>query len=349
MGKIFNNIRSDIARERFKFIFYEVFIIFIFIFLISLIEWVILPLLVTKSSYIFSLLFYLIRSIVILSIIVLVLFVKSKIKKQNLESKEINLYKAQLKLYEISRKNFKYQLLYGLLLLFLILIPLDFIIIITFPNIINYKTISMIISIQNSYLSINNLSLFILISSIVQFSIVFSEETVFRGLITKRGSEKFNKMSAVTISALYYAFYEMFIIQISGDYYSMVIWFIRSLIIGLVFSLTLLRKKWLFPFIFAGTINNIMFNIIIWNSLKGFNIFFPILVIYCPLMLISLVFLITQLSRIKESLQIGRDLLRSYYRRDPLLKERSGDRIFRIIFDFLFGFLLFIIGVLISA
>jgi membrane protease YdiL (CAAX protease family) len=349
MGKIFNETRHEIVKKRFRFIFYEVLTIFFFIFLLLILEWAILPLLIPQSSVFFSMVFYLIRAVVIFGMILLILYIKSKINNRKVKSKEINLHQDQLRLYIITRKNYKYQLLYGLFLLFLVLIPLDFTLYSVVPNLLNFKTISMITYFQNSYLLIANFLPFLMISVIIQFCNVFSEETVFRGLIVKRGSDNFNKKSAIMISTFYFAFNQLFINPLSVDYFSIVIWFIRSLIVGLIFSLTFLRKKWLFPLIFSATINDILSTIIIWNYLIGTNFHFLMVIIYCPLLIVSLILLVIQRSRIKESLQIGRDLIRSYYQIDIPSKEESGDRIFRIIFDIFVGFLLFIIGLLIRV
>jgi hypothetical protein len=68
------------------------------------------------------------------------------------------------------------------------------------------------------------------------------------------------------------------------------------------------------------------------------------LYVYLPLLIISVILFIWQFSRIKESLSIGYKEFKTYFARDKILKEKSSDVIIRIIFDFLFGLLIFLIG-----
>jgi hypothetical protein len=345
MGKILNYNRRKIAKERFRFFSHEIAIIFLLIFGLSILEWILLPLIIPQSTALFGLLFYLIRSLILIAGIVIVFYISFKVvnKDSPQTNKEISPHIGLLRLYKISQKNYKYQFLYGFLLLFLILIPLESIFL---PMTLDYRARSL--NIQNSYLLIDNVILFIIFTLIIQFSIAFSEVTIFYGFITKRGSEHFDIISAVLISTFYFAFTEFFLNPLTFVYPISfgIIWFFKSFIIGLVFSLTTIRRKWLFPLIFARTFDYVLSSIIIWNYIGGNNI---MIFVYSPLLVVSLTLLILQRSRIKESLQIGIDLIRPYYKKDSKMDESKGDKVFRILFDMFFALLLFIFGMLVNV
>ncbi|MCK4384197.1 MAG: CPBP family intramembrane metalloprotease, partial [Candidatus Lokiarchaeota archaeon] len=345
--------RREMATKRFKFLFYEVVPIFLLLFTILSLEWVLLQLIVNPASALFGMLFYLIRALAIFLGIILFLFISNRyrLKKIQHANKELALHKGFLKLYKMTKKNYFYQFLYSLLLFFLILTPLEFLISFTLPQTVSYRAVSLVFKYENSYLLLDNFLLFLFSSCVIQFSISFSEETVFRGLITKRGSEHFNKISAVMISTISFMFFEVLLFPLffTDSYYFRVIWFIKSFIIGLVLSLTMIRRKWLFPSIFAKTINSVISIVIIWEFLQGGNIIQSLIFIYSPLLIISLILLLLQRSRVKESLQIGMKMMKAYFRNDIKAKESSADKTFRILFDIFVAFLLFLIALLITV
>jgi membrane protease YdiL (CAAX protease family) len=344
MGRLISQNRREIASKRFKFVFYEILPIFGIIFVLLILEWMLLTPIVEFSPVLFEFLFYYFRAIAIFLVITLFYFIYNRYKTS--PSKDLALHIGYLKLYNITKSNYLYQMLYCVLLVFLILIPLDFLISITFPEYIPLRAFTLGLQAENTYLQLDNFSLFLFSSIIIQLSISFSEETVFRGLIAKRGSEHFNKVSAVIIATFYFTFAEVFL---SLSYYYGVISFVKSFIIGLVLSLTVLRRKWLLPLIIAKTIDSIISNIFIWEFLRGGDITQPLIFIYSPLLIISLILLVLQRSRVKESLQIGKTMITSYLKNDKKLRETSGDKVFRILFDIFLAFILFLFGILISV
>jgi len=352
MGRIISINRRKIASKRSKFLFYEIVPIFSIIFIILILEWILLPLIVNQTTALYGMLFYVIRALVIFLVIILFLFILNKIITKNSQQveKELTLHLGYLKLYSMTRKNYTYQLLYGFLLFFLILIPLEFLISISLPNIIPSRALSLVIKKENAFLLLDNFAQFLFFSIVIQFSISFSEETIFRGLITKRGSEHFSKISAVMISTFFFAFMEFFLnpLVITISYYG-IIWFIKSFVIGLILSMTIIRRKWLLPLIIAKTFDSIISSVIFWEFLRGGNFTQLLIFIYCPLLIISLIILILQRSRVKESLQIGKSMIKSYLKNDEKLEVSSGDKVFRILFDIFFAFLLYLFGLLISV
>lgn len=353
MGRLISYNRRELASKRLRFLFYEIVPIFLLIFVFLIIEWMLLPLLVIRTSALFGLLFYLIRALVIFFVIILFLFISNRFRAKNSQSakKELAPHSGFLKLYTMTRKNYFYQLLYSVLILLLILIPLDFLISIALPESIFYRVSSLVFETGNSFLFLNDITLFFLYSIIIQLSISFSKETIFRGLIVKRGSEHFNKISAVVISTFYFTFAELFLnpVYLTVSYYFGIIWFIKSFIVGLVLSLTIIRRKWLFPLIIAKAIETFLSSLIIWDFLRDGNAIQLSILIYFPLLFVGLILLILQRSRVKESLQIGIEMLKSYFKKDLKLKESSGDKNFRVLFDIFIAFLLFLFGILISV
>ncbi|MHA1467316.1 MAG: CPBP family intramembrane glutamic endopeptidase [Promethearchaeota archaeon] len=351
MGRILSNNRRRLASNRFRFL-YEVIPIFGLIFIFLIVEWILLPLIVDQTTALFGMFFYLFRALVIALVILLILYISNKKTTSSSKqvAKEFGLHIAYLKLYSMTKKNYKYQLLYGFLLFFLILIPIEFLILIALPNTVPLIAVLAVFRRENTFLLIDNFALFLLISVVIQFSISFSEETVFRGLITKRGSEHFGKMSAVMISTFYFAFIEVFLNPVMTiNFYFGIIWFIKSFIVGLVLSMTIIRKKWLFPLIIAKTFDSIISSVIFWDFLRGGNFTQLFTFIYSPLLIISLITLIVQRSRVKESLQIGKNMIKSHFKNDEKLDETSSDKVFRILFDIFFALLLFLFGILISV
>ena len=126
----------------------------------------------------------------------------------------------------------------------------------------------------------------------------------------------FYRISAVFISAYFYGFLSLnFYINslyIRFNPWFPVIWFFPMLFIGLVLSLLTLRRKWLFPSIFSHSISNIIVVSIIWLFSKGWGYNELLLLIYVPLISISLILFILQYNRIKESVSIGLNMLKQY-------------------------------------
>lgn len=348
MVKIFNENRKNISKNRLRFVFYEITIIYLIIFGLLIVQWILLPIFIPRSSDVFSLLFYLTRSIIVFSGIILVLYLSPKVFKSTPKLKEFSIHKGQMKMYVVSKENFKYQLLYGILFLFLIFIPLQFLNFIPFT--IENQAVSSL-NAQQSYLHLDNFLLFITLSIIIQAIIAFTDVSIYFGLITKRGSEYYNKISAAFISTLYFVLSNFLLnpYAVQNPYNFGIIVFLKSFLIGLAFSFTLIRKKWLFPLIFAFSIDNVLSNIIIWFFLNGANYYLIMILFYFPLITIAIVLLVLQKSRILDSLLIGSNLIKSYFREEEKKSGTIGDKIFQVLCDLLVAILLFLIGIIISV
>ncbi|MHA1234532.1 MAG: CPBP family intramembrane glutamic endopeptidase [Promethearchaeota archaeon] len=355
MGRYESPLKT-ILRQRFYFLF-EVLIIFLGIFIFMLIPTFLLPFLIDSNSVIFEPLFYLVKAIMIVIAIPLFLyisyFIMEKQRKILILDEDINPSRNFLNLFKITRKNFKFQLLFGILLLFLIFIPLDFFTYLLIPDMLDFVSTALQPageSSLNTYFTENYL-IFFLSVILIPLCVAIYEESLTRGFLTNRGSEYFNKMSAVIVTSFFFGLGHFSYIftapSIGFPILFPIIWFLQTFLVGIVLSMVVLRRHWIFPVIFAHTVNNIISSHSIWNYLKGNDFSIMTFYLYIPLLIIGIILLIWQFSRIKESLTIGWKEFKSYFTRDETIGEGSLETVVRIIMDFLFGLIIFLIGVII--
>ncbi|MFX0134259.1 MAG: CPBP family intramembrane glutamic endopeptidase [Candidatus Hodarchaeota archaeon] len=347
------NGKKQIARKRMRFFYQEVVWGFILVFLFLLIPVYVLPLIVDVNNPLYSIIFYSLRAIFVFIGIPLIFPLSNLIfesQKRNLILEEdISPAIGHLKLYKISKKNYKFQILYGILIFFLVFLPIDFFGYLLIPGMLEYQAVSL--PDVDIYLKSPNYFLFLISAIIIQFSVAITEETVSRGLLAKRGSEHFFRMSAVIISALYWGFghFAYFLNPISRLYpiWYPFIWFFQSFFIGIILSLLVLRRKWIFPAIIAHTLNNIISAHAVWSFWQENSFTVIALYLYYPLLIIGVMLFVWYYSQIKEGLSIGFKMLKTYFKPDKASEETKGDTIFRVFFDILMGLLLFIMGFLI--
>jgi len=349
---IFNQVKRSVAKDRLRFFLYEITIVFLLIFLISIVEWILIPF--ELNPEIFGTIFFIIRALgVFLAVPTTIMFIKkfTSFETELRKKSEISAFKSHFLLYKLTKSNYKYQFLYGILLLFLVFIPLNFFLYLLFPEIIIHQKVSEGLNLQNSYLFIDNFIIFLVFLIPIQISIATVEETIYRGFINKRGGEHFNPISAALISAYSYGFLSLiYYLEPIGGYINNIfpiVSFFVLFFIGLILSLITLRRKWLFPSIFANSMSNIIMFSIIW-CFNGTNNVAIFIYIYFPLLIISIILVIWQYKRIRESILIGLGMLRTYLKNDKKEDEKTSDKYIRITFDIIFGFLVFLIGLLIT-
>jgi membrane protease YdiL (CAAX protease family) len=351
MGK-----KKDILYNRFRFFIIEVLWLFLIIFILYLIPAFLIPVIVSEDSLFYGLIFYLFRALLIFIAVPISLTISnflSPLQKEKLILEEdISPIKGQLLLYKITEKNYKYQILYGFLILFLVFLPLDILGYLFIPGMIKYQ--ASIYSNQSTgiYLT-EEYFIFLLLAFIIQFSISFYEESISRGFITKRGSENFNGISAVIISSVYFGLghFAYFLFAPQGESFSIsypLIWFTESFFIGIILSLLIVRKKWILPAIIAHALNNIISTHTIWNYLQGNSFEILILVLYLPLLIIAACLFVWFYPKIKEGILIGLKMLKDYFKFNTEIGDSRFNIIFRIFIDLLIGSLIFLIGVFIA-
>ncbi|MFX1394504.1 MAG: CPBP family intramembrane glutamic endopeptidase [Promethearchaeota archaeon] len=346
------SIKKRIIRDRFKFLG-EVLFVFIFIFLfLIIILYGLLPLIVDKNSIIYGLLYYLLRAIIIIIVIPLALFIINKIilQEKNIINEDIlSPAKEYLKLYSVTEGDFKDQLLYGVLILFVVFIPLDFIIYFLVPEMLEYTGAVLSTQTTDTYL-IQSYYIFLISVIIIQISVAIYEESLSRGFLTKRGSEYFHKMSAVVISSLYFGLmhFAYYLNPISKDYpiWFPFIWYLQTFIVGIMLGIFILKKKRLFPVIFAHALNNIISAHAVWNYLQGNDFSLVATYLYLPLLVVSAALFILYFPRIKNGISIGFNEFKTYFKKDESIGESKGDLYIRIFFDLFIAFLILILGFL---
>lgn len=349
-----NSVKKKIISDRANF-FFEVLIVFLGLFLFLLIPRFILPMFIDLDSLFYGPLFYLLRALSIFLAIPLFLYLSITLlePKKNETRKKDEIYPSigHLNLYKISKNNFKYQFLQGILLLFLVFIPLDFLTYFLMPEMLDYTAKALSSNNTNLYLLLDNYIIFLLFVVVIQISVSFYEETLVRGFLAKRGGDYFLKMSAVIMTSFYFGLnhFAYFLNPISSEYPIIFpfIWFLQAFFVGIILSISVLRKKWIFPVIFAHAINNIISAHAVWNYVQGNNFLTIALYLYLPLLIGTIILFIWQFSRIREGLSIGYDELKNYFLKDNSIGESNSDKCVRIFFDLFFGFLIFLISLFI--
>ena len=345
-----------ILKQRFYYLF-EVLIIFLGIFIFMLIPTFLLPFLIDFTSVIFEPLYFLVRAVILIAAIPLFLylanFIMEKQRKKLILEEDISPSRNFLSLFNITKKNFKFQLLYGVLLLFLIFIPLDFFTYLFSPDMLYWTSIALEPAGEfslNTYFN-ENYYIFLLSVIIIQIFVAIYEESLVRGFLANRLSDYGNRMSAVIITSFFFGLLHFDIVLLRPSLglpvIFSIIWFLQTFFVGIILAMVVLRKHWIFPAIFAHTLNNVISSHSIWNYINGQDYSFMTIFVYIPLLIIGIILFIWQISRVKESLSIGFKEFKSYFKRDKSIEERSLDTIVRIILDFLFGLIIFMIGVII--
>ena len=344
------NVKNKIAAQRGKFLI-EVLIVFLGITLFLLIPRALLPLFIDTNSIFYGPLYYLLRAVAIIIAIPLVLFITQFIlespKKNEIIEEEINPVISYLNLYSTPENTFKNQLLYGILLLFIVFIPLDFLVYFFCPVMLEYTGVALTSQPTDTYL-LRSYFIFLVSVIIIQISVSIYEESLTRGFLTMRGKEYFHRMSAVMISSLYFGLmhFAYYLNPVSRNYpfWFPFIWFLQTFLVAILLSILVLRKKSLFPVIFAHALNNIISAHAVWNYLQGNDFTLVTVYLYIPLMIIGLFLFIWKFSIIKTGISIVSNDIREYFIPDKKLGESKGDLYFRILIDLLIGIIILAIG-----
>ena len=122
MVKTIQKRKKQIFLDRIRFFLYEVALGFVLIFILLLIPVLILPLLVETGSYLYGILFYALRAIMVFIGVPLILKLSNSLfdqpKRSGIIEEDVSPAVGHLKLFKISKKNYQYQILYGFLIFF---------------------------------------------------------------------------------------------------------------------------------------------------------------------------------------------------------------------------------------
>ena len=339
------NVRKSIVVDRFVFLI-EVLIVFFGIF-----SFLFVPNLLFQYMGIPGPFYYFLRALMLFIAVPIFIALANIIlesqRKELIVEEDISAFMGHLKLYKMTKNNYKYQLLYGIILLFILFIPLDFFTYLLIPEMLEYNAVTIGANPTDTHFYAPYL-IFLVSAIIIQISVAVYEETLSRGFLTKRGSENFNKISAVVIASFYFGLMHFAYIRdpISANYplYFPLIWFGQAFFIGFILSMLVIRKKWLFPAIFAHALNNIISSNAIWLYIRGVEFSFTTLVLYLPLLIFSLILLVWQFPKIKEGISTGWQDLKEYFNIKKQQVDSKTDIYIIILVDLLIGFLIFMIG-----
>lgn len=307
----------------------------------------------SENAMILGPVYYLVKAVVLLVALPVMLYLSNYLMElQNEEKSEITPIipiKNYLKLFSVKKKNAKYQLLYGSLLLFLLFIPLDCITYVLVPDMIKFQGEVLTSYNSNLYLT-QDYGIFIISVVIIQVCVAIYEETLIRGFVTKRAAEHFNKLSAVIISAFYFGLmhfaYIFNPISMNYPFWFPIIWFSQALLVGIILAFFMIKKKWILPLIMAHALNNIISAHAVWNYLQGNDFFLVFYYLYIPLLIGTVILLVLQFSRVKESVTNGLKDLKKYFQKDSKSEQNAGDVLVRILVDIILVFLIFGVGFL---
>ena len=351
---IFSTQKKKIAKVRFIFFLYEIALVFVFLFVLLIIPVFLLPLIAEEGSNLYGILFYLIRAIIVFLGIPLILYLTNLLfesQKKMILEEDITPATGHLMLFKVTKKNYKYQILYGFLIFFVIFLPLDFFTYLI-PGSIAYQSFVLGIRSTNFYLISDNYFIFLISAIIIQFSVAITEETITRGFFAKRGSEYFFQMSAVMISSLYFGLGHLAYLLNAVAWYPVIL-FLETFIVGIILALFVLRKKWILPVIIAHALNNIVSAHTVWSFWQGISFQTITFFVYIPLFIIGVLFvtvcllLVWDFSSFREGLSNGVSMFKTYFKRDSE-EDTTGDTIFRIFIDIIMALLIFLMGLLIA-
>jgi membrane protease YdiL (CAAX protease family) len=197
-------------------------------------------------------------------LVINLLFKDKQINPLNKEiSPVIDVYSS----FKVTKSNFKYQILYTVLLLFLVYIPLDFLGY-CIPGVLDFSinsfsnSVSVFLFIEPQYTS------FIGFAIIMYICVAFKEELLFRAISISRGRRYIGNYSSVFLFSFSFAMSHFAYLLISDnllrDLIPALTWGISAFIIGLAMGTFYIKKRYIIPLILAHAINNIISATTLW-------------------------------------------------------------------------------------
>lgn len=344
------NRRTEILNNRFYFLI-ELFIVFVGITIFNFIFNAMRSLFQT-STLIDTYFYYLFKLVAALIAVPIFLFVVNIIfqpKQQNLiVESDMSSSKQQLLLLKIKKSNFKYQLLWGLLILFIVYIPFSLFSYLL-PGYLEFESDVIFNNTFGSYLG-EEVFIFLISAIIIQFLSSFKEEWIYRGFFINRGEQYLGKFSPIIITSIFFGlshFAYIFSPNFPGhNPLYPIFWGIIATIVGFISASFFTRKKWLFPLIFAHTISNIIAAFTLWYFIQGGSFFDLLFLLYTPLIVIGIILVIFQFSRVKKGINYIFEDIKNYFNKNQKLDETKTDRNVRIIFDIIIIFIIWLMSFL---
>ncbi|MHA1341927.1 MAG: CPBP family intramembrane glutamic endopeptidase [Promethearchaeota archaeon] len=239
-------------------------------------------------------------------------------------------------IFKITKKNLKFQLIYFILILFLVFIPLDFIGYLI-PGVLDFSVNALLqnengISPSQLFFTETNYFYFLLYSVIVYLIVAFREEFFFRIVSISRGRRYIGDSSAVFLFAFAFGLSHLIYIvtssNFSRDISSALVWGVSAYIIALITGIFFIKKRYFYPLWGAHAFNNIISATTLYlyqfKSIPFKNI---ALFVYIPCICITIILIIVFRNTINSSFSQFRKTIKNY------AKENKGFVFYMILFD----------------
>lgn len=255
--------------------------------------------------------------------------------------------------FKITKKNFKYQLMYAMLILFLIYVPIDFLANII-PGILEFTSEAFSESTTHGFLNQNNFTIFITFAFAVYFVSSFREELFYRALAILRGRRHVGLYSSIMITSFSFAL-SHFIYIITNETtmqapLGAIIWGATAFLTGSISALFMGKKRYIWPLIIAHALNNVISATSVWlynnngasyTEFSQIGVFWDIAIpLYVPLLLVSIILFIVFRKHTKSG-------IKQYFEIGAKYGQELGDsKVKLVIFDVILSILIFITSLL---
>ncbi|MHA1730115.1 MAG: lysostaphin resistance A-like protein [Promethearchaeota archaeon] len=234
---------------------------------------------------------------------------------------DISPFQDIISLFTIKKSNFRYQVMYSILLLFLIFIPLDFLAY-SIPGVMQFSVNSLLgdspVTSINRYLTFTDFLKFIGFATIVHFCVGFREELFFRGINVTRGRKHIGNYPAVIVFSISFGLAHFAYLfnsnNLTTDFFPALIWGVSAFLVGTVSALFIMQKRYIWPLIIAHSVNNILSSIALWQFIQGQEYTTIALILYLPLLIISFIVVVIFRSKIKSGLKKFGKLFPEYWK-----------------------------------
>ncbi|MCP4764510.1 MAG: CPBP family intramembrane metalloprotease [archaeon] len=338
------------------FLFLEIFIVWLFIFVIRTFLTIILGITTTNmiDNPLLVLLSWFITPISCILGSIIGLFVNEAIiydKAPFPNPDDISPNKEVFSVFRITKNNARYQFLYGILFIFLFLIPLDFVIN-AIPGVMEYQFNSLTSlpgadgsNPKNAYLESGNITNYIVFVLFISICVGIHEEHFTRNVCVSRGRRYVGVYSSIIIFSIYFgighfSYLTLYIGDPNFNIYFIyaIIWFIVAFIMGSAFALFFIKKRYIWPLIFAHFINNVVSITVTWlfNTI-GLSYLTITIFLYLPCLIVGIILAIKFKSKIIFALGEYRKIFPNYFKE---IKKTKAKVILIVFIDLLLAIFL---------
>lgn len=267
---------------------------------------------------------------------------------------ETNPMREVFSTFKVTKKNAKYQLMYAMLLLFLIYVPIDFLANLI-PGVLDFTSAAFGDATRYGFLNQNDWVVFIVFATVIYFISSFREELFYRSFAIVRGRRHVGLYSSVLITSISFGLSHFLYIIVNeetmGFPLGAIIWGGTAFLTGSISALFIGKKRYIWPLIISHALNNVISSASVWlynnNGAEyvewsQIGVFFDIAIpLYIPLLIISGILLIVFRKHNKSG-------MKQYFEIGKKYGEELGDSKGKLIlFDIILSLLIFVTSLLI--